>query len=175
MRLLWVRLAIGVLAALAFGLPLPAGATALLDQSGVPFVLDAHREPVVVTFVATRCTDACPIANAILSAASAKATRAHVRATFVTATLDPGYDTPFVMAEYAQRFGADPHRWHFISGGRAGILALMHRFGVVANGREHASAVYVIRRERGAALVRTLLLSSDAPDRILDILRKAQL
>jgi cytochrome oxidase Cu insertion factor (SCO1/SenC/PrrC family) len=43
----------------------PTADTVLVDQRGTPFTLHGLRgKPVVLTFVATRCTDACPIAAA---------------------------------------------------------------------------------------------------------------
>ena len=142
---------------------------ALVDQRGAGFTLREQPGPVVLTFVATRCTDSCPIANAVFSAALAKAARARVRATFVTATLDPVYDTPFVMSQFARRFEADPRRWLFVSGPRSDVRALMQRFGVAFNGEEHSSFIYVI----DGKTVHTLLLSSDAPDRIVDLLKES--
>lgn len=146
-----------------------AASAALVDQRGLGFALGELPGPVVLTFVATRCTDACPIANAVFSAAVAKAARARLRATFVTATLDPSYDTPFVMAQFARQFEADPRRWLFVSGARSDVRAFMHRFGVASKGDEHSSFIYVI----DGRVVRTLLLSSDAPDRIVDLLKES--
>ena len=35
---------------------------------------------------------------------------------FVSFTVDPAYDTPPVLAEYAKHFQADPSRWVFLTG-----------------------------------------------------------
>jgi protein SCO1/2 len=35
---------------------------------------------------------------------------------FVSITVDPERDTPEVLTEYAERFGADTGRWHFLTG-----------------------------------------------------------
>lgn len=35
---------------------------------------------------------------------------------FVTLTADPAHDTPAVLRAYAERFGADSNRWHFLTG-----------------------------------------------------------
>jgi cytochrome oxidase Cu insertion factor (SCO1/SenC/PrrC family) len=46
--------------------PLDLLTTALVDQRNAPFSLHELRgAPVLVTFVATRCRDVCPIANAL--------------------------------------------------------------------------------------------------------------
>ena len=161
------------LATLVVGFSLPAPASAeLVDQRGVRFTPSAQSDPIVLTFVATRCTDACPIANAVFSSAVARATSAGVRGTFVTATLDPMHDTPLVMAEYARRLGADPRRWRFVSGSEHDVVALMQRFGVVAVRTDHTSWIYVSRYRAGKdRAVQTLFLSNDAAERILEILK----
>jgi len=125
--ILCVVLARGAQASEATGIP-------LVDQSGATFTLaDMRGTPVVVTFVATRCTDTCPIANGVFSQLAAK--RVHAR--LVTITLDPIYDTPFVMAQFAREFAARPDSWRFASGRPADIERLLHAFGV-ARAHEHA-------------------------------------
>ena len=170
MRSPWSSILLAAAVALATFLPANAAAE-LVDQRGSAFALDAatRREPVVLTFIATRCTDACPIANAVFMTALAKAKKARVQASFVTMTLDPGYDTPFVISEYANRLGADARLWRFVSGPRADVLAVMHRFGVRGDAHDHSSFVYIVT-PRG---VHTLFLSNDAPSRIVEFLKKA--
>ena len=43
----------------------------------------------------------------------------------VSLSVDPEHDTPAVLDEYAQRFGADPDRWWFLTGDRATIYELI--------------------------------------------------
>lgn len=40
---------------------------------------------------------------------------------FVSLTADPDFDTPEVLKTYAARFGADGHRWDFLTGPRTNI------------------------------------------------------
>src|ERR1017187_2214353 len=42
----------------------------------------------------------------------------------VTLTTDADFDTPPVLKAYAERFGADPHRWMFLSGTRQEVAKL---------------------------------------------------
>lgn len=152
------------------GLPLGARADdprsiALVDQAGVTFRLaDLRGRPAVVTFVASRCTDACPIANAAFAQLRARLDRDRVTARLVTITLDPDYDTPFVMSQLARSFRANPRGWIFASGTPANVTRLMRSLGVVAvkdaKGipEEHSSFAYVL--DRGTRLSRTLLLST---------------
>jgi protein SCO1/2/putative membrane protein len=52
--------------------------------------------------------------------------------------VDPEHDTPEVLADYAQRFGAERDRWWFLTGPPADVLDLIVRrfkLGVSLNGR----------------------------------------
>ncbi len=166
-------------AALAVALTLLCGAIAhaaqdpraipLVDQRGVSFTLaDLKGQPVAVTFVASRCTDVCPISNAEFATLAQRLERAGTKATLVTITLDPGYDTPFVMSRLAHEMKADPLRWRMASGSPADVTALMHAFGVTAKQNKagipdaHSSFVYIL--DRNGRLHRTLLLSTHLPD-----------
>jgi cytochrome oxidase Cu insertion factor (SCO1/SenC/PrrC family) len=42
----------------------------------------------------------------------------------VSITVDPDHDTPEVLARYAERFHADPHRWLFLTGEERDIYSL---------------------------------------------------
>ena len=138
---------------------------ALVDQSGRAFrLIDLSGRPTAVTFVAARCTDACPIANALFARASKRLRADHANTRLVTITLDPAHDTPAVMRHLARSFGADRDAWRFASGAPADVYRLMRSFGVVeeidAHGipEEHTSFVYLI--DRDVRLKRTIPLST---------------
>ncbi|MDE2573633.1 MAG: SCO family protein, partial [bacterium] len=56
---------------------------------------------VVIDFISTRCTDACPIANAAFIQLQERLRAGGSGALLLTVTLDPAYDRPFVMAREA--------------------------------------------------------------------------
>ena len=148
----------------------------LVDQLGSPFSLGAlHGEPVVVTFVATRCTDACPIANEMFSRLDERLRKEHLRARLVTVTLDPAFDTPFVMARFGREYRADSRTWKLATGNVRDVRALMAAFGVVAPPGAggvpdaHTSFVYVL--DGHGHLARTLLLSTNIVDEAAKLLR----
>ncbi|GAC1565663.1 MAG: hypothetical protein NVS3B17_23110 [Vulcanimicrobiaceae bacterium] len=91
-----------------------------------------------------------------------------MRAHLVTITIDPLYDTPYVFASFARRFGADPAVWTFATGTPANVRALMASFGVTAsrarNGipESHSSFVYIL--DRRVVIAKTLLLSTTVVD-----------
>ena len=144
----------------------------LVDQHGARFRLaDLGGRPTFVTFVASRCSDACPIADAVFARLLQRMKRQRVGANLVTITLDPDYDTPFVMARLAHEFTADPRRWRFASGDPATVRALMRAFGIIAKNDArgipdvHSTFVYLL--DGHVRLARTLLLSTDFVDEAL--------
>jgi len=46
---------------------------------------------------------------------------------FVSLTADPGFDTPAVLKQYAQKHGADPARWSFLTGAQHDLHRLATR------------------------------------------------
>jgi protein SCO1/2 len=133
----------------------------LVDQTGAPFHLrDLVGRPAAITFVATRCQDTCPIVNAVFSRLS----REGLTARLVTISLDPGYDTPFVIANYARELQARTPGWRFVTGRPANIAGVLTAFGVVlAKGSDgipdaHSDFIYVL--DRNGRLKTTLPLST---------------
>ena len=88
----------------------------LTDSTGAEFGLDDLRNTMWVTcFMFTSCQSICPTLSANMATLHKQfADTSGVR--FVSITVDPETDTPEVLAEYAERFGADPARWHFLTG-----------------------------------------------------------
>jgi cytochrome oxidase Cu insertion factor (SCO1/SenC/PrrC family) len=138
----------------------------LVDQTGTTFRLaDLRGRPSVITFVASRCTDACPIANVEFDRIRSSLHRDRIDARLITITLDPSYDTPIVMNALARTFDAAPHDWIFASGRVPDVRSLMQSLGIVARvGKAgypdvHTTMVYVLdSRQR---LSRELLLSTN--------------
>jgi len=159
-----------VLAALA-PLALPATETAkihvpeLRDQNGRAFTLTSLRgEPLIVTFVAAHCTDACPLINAQFQQIAERTAREHVRVRLLTVTLDPEHDSQATMRRLARSFDADPSRWLVAGGNERDVHAVMRAFNVVARrGRSgyadvHSTFVYLL--DTHGVLRKTMLASS---------------
>jgi protein SCO1/2 len=110
-----------------------------------------------VDFIYTRCPlpDVCPR----LSANFARLQKRFASLlALLSITLDPEYDTPIVLTEYAQRWRADPSTWLFLTGSAEEIRQTAGRFGVVYWPEEgtltHTSSTAIIDRAgRLAALV----------------------
>jgi protein SCO1/2 len=149
----------------------------LVDQGGRTFRLnDFAGTPVVLTFVAARCTDACPIANAAFARTYARLRHDRIAVRFVTVTLDPDHDSPLVMAGLARPFGVDREAWRFASGRPADVRQLMRSLRVDvepdAHGvpDSHSTSVYIL--DRDVRLARTLLLSTALTPEVEDAVLK---
>jgi cytochrome oxidase Cu insertion factor (SCO1/SenC/PrrC family) len=115
--------------------PLAAGdalpLTTLIDQRGRPFVLGGRRDgATLVAFFYTRCPDEheCPLTSAKF--AKMQSMLGKNPAHLVEITIDPHFDTPSVLARYAQTFAADPRRWTLATGSASDTTMLERRLGV---------------------------------------------
>jgi protein SCO1 len=122
-----------------------------LDQDGRSFDSSSLRgRVVVVDFIYTRCpmADACPRLSAHFAYLQKHFGE---RAELVSVTLDPQWDQPAVLAEYAKRWAADTARWHFITGDMTQMRRLAERFGmrywVEEDAITHTSSVGIITRD----------------------------
>jgi cytochrome oxidase Cu insertion factor (SCO1/SenC/PrrC family) len=77
----------------------------------------------VVHFFYASCLDTCPLQSAEMANLQRDLADApDVR--LVSISVDPDHDTPEILRAYAQRFGADPERWLFLTGDKAAIVRL---------------------------------------------------
>lgn len=67
----------------------------------------------VANFIFTRCATSCPVSTAEFVRLQADLPE-EVR--LVSFSVDPDYDSPEVLAAFAERAGADPDRWLFLTG-----------------------------------------------------------
>ncbi len=66
-------------------------------------------------FIFTTCPGPCPLVTASMAKVQ-KAVEHDPRVQLVSFTVDPQNDTPPVLAAYADKFGAQPDRWWFLTG-----------------------------------------------------------
>lgn len=66
----------------------------------------------------------CPVQCLKLSAQMKKLQGELPDVKFVSLTADPEYDTPSVLKKYADKYGAMPGRWHFLTGRRDDVFRL---------------------------------------------------
>ncbi|HEY3566433.1 MAG TPA: SCO family protein [Thermoanaerobaculia bacterium] len=106
----------------------PTPAVTLIDSRGerVPLAaaLDAPG-PVVLQFIFTTCPAVCPMLSGSLAGAQGEMGE---KTRLVSISIDPEYDTPARLREYARRLKAGP-RWRFLTGDRDGVAAVQKAFG----------------------------------------------
>jgi protein SCO1/2 len=169
--------AITILATIALATPaLAAHPPQLVDQRGRAFTFaDLRGTPVVVTFVAAHCTDACPLVNAEFAQTAQSFAQRRMRVRLLTITLDPRHDTAAVMRSLAKRFNADPRTWIVASGNASDVYRVMAAFGVTAQqGRKgyaefHTTFVYLL--DSRGTLRTTILASTSLSKQIVDDVR----
>jgi protein SCO1/2 len=112
----------------------PAPEFTLTSQDGTPVSLvDFRGKVVAVTFIYTLCTDTCPVLTPMMSFVQDRLGRDFgTKIAFVSITVDPERDTPAVLKEYAQAFGANPAGWAFVTGAPKTIREVTRRYGVFA-------------------------------------------
>lgn len=93
------------------------GSFALTDERGAPFNEAAlHGHVTIVSFLFTRCDTICPVTTMRMARLQEKTFDARERIKLASFSVDPAYDTPDRLAEYARRYQADPARWRFVTG-----------------------------------------------------------
>jgi protein SCO1/2 len=93
------------------------GPFALTDERAQPFgdaALQGHVT--LVSFLFTRCDTICPVTTMKMQRLQDKTFDAGAQIKLVSFSVDPAYDTPARLTEYAQRYNADAARWRFVTG-----------------------------------------------------------
>lgn len=107
----------------------------------------------VANFIFTRCAGACPVMSSNMRKLQ---DRLFEDIRLVSFSVDPYNDTPEVLTEYANRYGADRDRWLFLTGDPEGIqklsvggfkLALDPTSGTEKEPITHSSRVVLVDRE----------------------------
>ncbi len=109
---------------------------ALYDQSGRVVQSARFRgKQIMINFIFTRCPIAtmCPAATIKMLGVQRLAREAAVpNVELISITLDPTFDTPGVLKEYADVRGIDTTNFSFLTGPENAIKDLLTQFGVIA-------------------------------------------
>lgn len=104
------------------------GDFAVTNQAGLRLDAAALKgQVVVVDLIFTRCPGPCRQLTGVLRRIQDGLASSSAPTKLVSITSDPEFDTPAVLAAYATRFGADPARWHFVTGAKPVIRDLATR------------------------------------------------
>jgi protein SCO1/2 len=109
---------------------------ALYDQAGAVVQSARFRgKQLLINFIFTRCPDAnmCPATVMKTTQLQSLAREAGVNnLELVSITLDPEFDTPGVLRDYAQAHGIDTSNYSFLTGPERAIKDLLQQLGVQA-------------------------------------------
>ncbi|MDB5352396.1 MAG: putative rane protein [Planctomycetota bacterium] len=96
----------------------------LTERSGRA-VTDADLAPRVwiAAFVFSRCPSSCPLISLVMKDLQSRLTGTEVR--LASITVDPEFDTPSVLQQFANRYSADPRRWLFLTGPKDDLYRLI--------------------------------------------------
>lgn len=162
------------LSGVLIGLKMPP--FSLIDQTGETVNLSDFRgKVVVVDFIYTRCPlpDVCPRLSANFASVSKKLRGHDVE--FLSITIDPQYDTPVVLTEYARRWQAG-ESWRFLTGTPEKIQEVAGFFGLVYWPEEgsitHTVATAVIGRD--GTLVAKIDGAKYRPDQLLALIESVR-
>lgn len=100
----------------------------------------------VVDFIYTDCPAQCPMMTTKMSALQ-KTLPAGVG--FVSISVNPEKDSPAILASYAERYGADPARWRFLTGRKTEIGKVQASLGAPAGAEPdaHSLRFYLVDQE----------------------------
>jgi protein SCO1/2 len=126
------------------------GDTILLDQDGREQRLYTDLlkgKTVIMDFIYTRCVGPCPILSSTFAKIQTRLGDRLGKDVFLLSfSVDPDYDTPARLKEYAERFHARPG-WTFLTGTRQNVQAALSRLGQWVESPEQHQTVYILGNE----------------------------
>jgi protein SCO1/2 len=107
----------------------------LIDQNGNSIRLsDLRGKPIVLTFIYTRCPlpNFCPLMSKNFQALQLRLQKEFPdRFQLLSVTIDPKFDRPEILKEYAGRYSANEKCWTFATGTQEQIDTIAGLFGLV--------------------------------------------
>lgn len=96
----------------------------LIERSGRPVTREDLLGKVwLANFIYTECRETCPAQSLQIARLQSEfADTPDLR--LVSITVDPKHDTTEILARYAERYGANPERWLFLTGDKREIYCL---------------------------------------------------
>ena len=106
----------------------PAPDFSLTERSGRVFSkTELLGKPWIADFIFTSCPSQCPVMSLHMRRLqNVFPPQSGFR--FVSFTVDPERDTPQVLSEYADRYGAEKNRWFFLTGAKSEINRILKGF-----------------------------------------------
>ncbi len=121
------------------------------DGKSVAFATEIDDgRPVYLNFIFTSCQAICPATSQTFSQLQRRLVKAHKPAHLVSVSLDPDYDTPARLREYAAQFHAGKS-WQHYTGTIPASVAIQKAFGAWRGDKMNHEPVTFFRLRPGAA------------------------
>jgi protein SCO1/2 len=153
---------------------------ALTDEAGRPFgSKELEGRAWVASFIFTRCPTVCPRITARMARIQDRARNLEPQLHLVSFSVDPEFDTPQRLAEYARGHGASPRMWTFLTGPADAVRETVERGLRVSMGgpveaaatAEVSHGTHLVLVDRGGRI--RAYYDPDAPDVIDQVVRDA--
>ncbi|HBK90277.1 MAG TPA: SCO family protein [Parvularcula sp.] len=111
-------------------------AVSLTDQYGRSVRLDrllAEERPTLVQFIFTSCTTICPVMGAVFGGAQTDIAALAPDYRMVSISIDPEYDTPERLREFAAKQNANPE-WVLLTGSKEAVMQATKAFDALYQG-----------------------------------------
>lgn len=131
-------------------------ALTLVRQDGIkvgfPQQLDDGR-PVILDFIYTSCTAVCPVTSQVFSQLQEELGKERDKVNMISISIDPEYDTPARLTEYARKFHAAA-QWQHYTGTTQASITMQKAFDVYRGDKMNHSPVTFLRAAPGKPWVR---------------------
>lgn len=121
----------------------------------------ATDEPVMLNFIFTTCTTICPVLSATFTQVQRELGNEADQVKMISITIDPEYDTPQRLRDYAERFKAGP-QWQFYTGSNDDIIAVQKVFDAYRGSKANHEPLTFLRVPEDPQWVRVNGLASAA-------------
>jgi protein SCO1/2/putative membrane protein len=133
----------------------PLGPFQLEERSGRTVTADDLADRVAIaSFIFTRCPLSCPRISSVMQGLQRRLAGTDVL--LVSFSVDPEHDTPAVLRQYAERYGASPNRWWFLTGPKSiiyGLIGDRFKLGVMeAAGPPGSDTEWIVHSDRLALI-----------------------
>jgi protein SCO1/2 len=131
----------------------------------------SDTKPVVMQFAFTSCSTICPVASGTLAAVQKELGDNARRVQFRTVSIDPDYDTPERLAEYAKSLKATTD-WHFLTGTTQDIATIQKAFNAYVPNKSRHEPLTFLRAAKSGKWTRVtgLMSSKDMSNQVRQLL-----
>lgn len=129
---------------------------ALVDSTGARIVLPqllGADKPVVMGFVFTSCSAICPVLSATFAQVQRRLGERREAVRLVSISIDPEFDTPQRLHDYARKFDAQAD-WRWVTGAPRDITAVQRAFDAYRGGKNNHLPLLFVRPNAASAWIR---------------------